>query len=157
MSKTPLLQDFETWRSKNSPDFSMHDYLYGRMEVGGISPDLFVAFTELFWPTAIDFDGLVFLGARFSDGRLAELRSQGYDGKELEYWMNLVSLDGMVQLPSTGRPDDFRDHALYVAKNLEEMWTDRLRRLFPEKRFLVKVIDDFENGDVCITFYQTEP
>lgn len=154
MKKMPELLDFGKWKEKNAPTFSLLDYIYGTMETKAVSPDIYVAFAQMYWPDFVEIDGLVFLAANYDAKYLSELKDQGVARNRIEYWMNLVCLDGIIEMPSVEKPDEFIGHTQYVASKLKEMWTAKVQQFSNDRTFQVAIVEDIDAGDLCITLYQ---
>lgn len=146
------LQDYERWRTANNEQFSLHDYAYAVMLTKRVPADALLAFVELVWPNFIEVDGLVLVAEHFDQAKLIDLRSRDYGGSELEFWMNIFSVDGLLQ----GLPGDCPSHAVSLAKTLQQTWEAKLIRDFPGRRFRVQVVEDESVGDVCVVFNQEQ-
>lgn len=152
MGSKPVLEDFEAWRDANQPRvFTMADYVHGVFKAKRLPSDLFVALVELAWPEFVEVEGLIFLGDQFSSERFDGLVSQGLERSQLEYWMNLCLLDGLLD-PSS---KESSAKVVYVARRLAGAWRAKLALDFPERSFEVTVIDDSETGDVGVVFSQS--
>ncbi|MDB5838996.1 MAG: hypothetical protein JWQ23_948 [Herminiimonas sp.] len=148
----PNLPDYQAWRDANhKKEFSLTDYIYGIWRQHKLHPDFFVGLIELMWPKFVEVDNRIFLKQTFSPARCEQLRADLNSDEEIEYWMNLTVLDALFE---SSTEDFYSEHAEYVLSSMAEMWTWRLREMFPNKKFIVSVIKDFERGDFGITFSQ---
>ena len=92
-------------------------------------------------------DGLVLVSELFSSEKLAELRSRGLSPDEIEYWMNLFSVDGFLE----GVPGASYESACGVAHVIAAAWTAKAQGLSPATTAAAWVIADQSSGDVCVT------
>jgi len=145
------LEDYERWRALNSEPFSLHDYAYAAAFKQCLPADAIVALAAVLWPAFVEVDGLVLLAEQFSAEKLDALRSQGLPANEVEFWMNILAVDGFFQsLPGTSP-----SHARSLARTLRQAWQAKLALDFPHCRFKVEVVEDEDVGDVCVVFNRT--
>jgi hypothetical protein len=135
---------YPAWSAANGGRLSWFDYAAGALHESRAPEDLVLALARILWPTFVEVDGLVFLSDSYSSERVEQLRSQGLEGAQLEHWMNLFCLDGLV-------PTRCED----LAPRLLDTWRAKLGADYPTRTFDVKVLRDEDVGDVCITFFQT--
>jgi len=145
--KHPFLEDFVNWKSCNSSLFSLHDYIFCVLREGQVKPDFLYAILKLIVPTFVDTHGLVFLSETFRESKLQELQAQGYKGKELEYWMNLVSVDAVLG-------GNCPEIAQVFAEEMVRAWRDRLRGQYPDREFHVRKLED--DGEVYVVFTEAQ-
>lgn len=142
------LPDYEKWVSSNSPKkFSLFDYMHGVFNTKNIASDFAVAFLKLCAPDFYLYEGCVFLEQEFSKSKYDDLVAQGYKGKDLEYWMNLLSVDGLFESASL-------ECAKYIADHLAILWKIKLQTDFPEMRFDVRGIVEADEDEVYVVFCQ---
>lgn len=140
------LLDYEKWISANSStEFSLFDYLHGIFSTKSLEPDLAIAFLNFFWPEFLCVGDLVFLKEEFSEKRYNNLINQGDGGKNLEYWMNIISISGVFESATF-------DQSKYICCHLSEIWKIKLEKEFPDKNFVLDCAVDGE--DVYLVFYQ---
>ena len=151
--KNVNLKDYERWRRLNREPFSLYDYAYAAAYQQRLPADAMMAFAMLIWPPFRDVDGLVLLAEQYDATKLARLRSQGLTEAKLEYWMNLLSVDGLFQ----SLPGATRWHMRAFANTLHQSWRAKLRQDYPMLRFRVEVVIDDEVDDVCVVFYRADP
>jgi hypothetical protein len=132
---------------KNLPSSSFYDYIYQQLTLNNLSPDLFFAFLELFWPTFLLYNKSVFLKDNFSEEKYGKLENQ--DRKMTEYWMNLVTIE-----PFFEHVEDGSEKAEFLTKKLVEIWQIKLNQEFPHLKFIVEYLYDEDEGEYALTFYQ---
>lgn len=148
MNRTVALVDFDQWKRANRESrFSLVDYAFAALHGQVAHADGAVAFADLFWPNFIEIDGLVLISPLFSKEKLEELRARGLSDRDVELWMNLLSVDGLLGTLK-GTTDD---HVEYVSRVLAESWQQKLARDFPSGSHHATVKKDTESGDVCVT------
>jgi len=136
------------WKKfEEPPSSSFHDYIYQQLTLNNLSPDLFFAFLELFWPTFVSYKQFIFLKDNFSEEKYEQ--NSDRNEKMTEYWMNLVIID-----PYFENTEDGNDKAEFLAKKLAEIWRIKLKNDFPHLEFVVECFSDEEAGDYGLTFYQ---
>jgi hypothetical protein len=141
------LPDYERWRLANLPNpFSLLDYVHGVVSANDLAADIIIAIAQLVWPHFIEVDGVVYLAEQYSEARLSELTSNGR--ADAEYWMNLVSVDGLLHELKGGSAE----YALSLAELLSRSWAAKLSQEFPQRVFDVRVQADATVGDVCVVF-----
>ena len=111
-----------------------------------------IAYGELFWPDFVEHEGCVFF-AGFSDESYRGFMSTTGDRKSVEAVMNHRHILGMFverELQPT------QAQMVYLGRLLEEIWTAKLQREFPDKRFVVSFPEDPTDDllDYEITFFQ---
>ena len=138
--------DYESWVTANSPNkFSLFDYLHGVFSTRDLEPDLAIAFFKFLWPEFICVDGLVFLKEEYSKSKYKELAQQENSERDLEYWMNLISIDGLFESATL-------EQSKYFGRQLVKMWRAKLREDFSDKCFIVDCVID--GNEVYSVFYQ---
>jgi hypothetical protein len=143
------LRDFYKWKGLNKKTtFSLIDYLFLVCKQKGISSDMYFAFADLFSPSFVVHEGLVFLESSFSVERVRQLVS---DRKSAEFWINLLTTDGFFE-----ECEDRVERAICLANILKKSWESKLVQDFPDKKFIVECITDEAEGDYGLTFYQEE-
>ncbi|HEV2614380.1 MAG TPA: hypothetical protein VGV92_06695 [Gammaproteobacteria bacterium] len=124
----------------------MHDYIYQEITLNKISPDIYFAFLELYWPSFVQHEGHIFLKETFSAEKFEGLKSQN---ENIGYWMNLVTID-----PYFENDEDQEEKAAHLSKKLVDLWQAKLDKEYPELKFTVATLEDKEMGDYGLTFYQ---
>ncbi|THJ24624.1 MAG: hypothetical protein CAF45_005485 [Nitrospira sp. CG24E] len=114
-------------------------------------------YSQLFWPEFVEIDGMVFLQDTIEDSedrkRLNEalLRYRG-DKTKAEQAFNLVeipSLFGKSSLETTDQED------VFLADRLIEMWRCRLKIVFPNREFLIRMVSAKETGGELAVMFHT--
>ncbi len=140
------LSDYESWVESNSPEkFTLFDYIHGILSTKDIELDIVFAILKFFWPEFCNVNGLVFLQEEYSESKYRELIQQGYSGKDLEYWMNLTSIDGLFDKATF-------EQSKYLGRQITSIWESKLEKDFPDKLFKVDCIID--GDEVFTAFYQ---
>ena len=149
---SPELPDFSKWQSVNK-DFTFFDYIYSSIKLKDLPPDFMLACLKLFWPDFFVENGCVFLKENFKREKYNRLVEQGLSQRELEYWMNLLSLDGFF---SNGRSNEFESFSIskYLGKQLIPIWTSKLHLDFPKYVFMVKCVVDESEKEVFMVLKQ---
>jgi hypothetical protein len=134
-------------------DFDLRDMVYA---FG--SPLEALMYSELLWPEFVEIDGMVFLKGTIEDDedrkRLKEVFEQ-YTGDiaRTEEDFNLVEVPSDLFGRRAAETTEEQDR--WLAKRLAEMWDARLKLLYPEREFVVKVLAPEETGgDIGIVFFQ---
>jgi hypothetical protein len=131
------LADYDRWRVANEGiEFSLFDYAYGCLRTSGAEADLIVAIASLVWPRFLEVGGLVFLAEQYTVEKVQALSDQGIAGVELEYWINLFSIDGFFH----GLPGVSAEHAEFLAQVLAKAWRAKLTTEFPLREFVVEPV-----------------
>jgi hypothetical protein len=139
------------WKAVNPPgSFSWFDYAHCVLREGQISGDLAVALAQLIWPQFVKIDGLIFLAEQYSEEKASSLRGQGIIGRELEYWMNLFSVDGFFADISGSTQEQEEG----FAETLVQAWRAKLFSDFGSHAFTVEIVRDDDVGDLCVVFMQ---
>lgn len=141
------LPDYQEWRQHNDNSFSLYDYLHGIQSTSVLKGDFYLALFALIWPEFSKVDELIYLTEEITGHKLQKYIDEGYDNYELEYWINLVNLDGIIP----GLTDETYS---VIGKILESTWSDKLKKDFPEKFFKTQYIFEEEDGEHFITFNQ---
>lgn len=113
-----------------------------------INSDLYFAFSELFWPTFIEYENFIFLEQNFSKEKFNELIVQDLN---VEVWMNLLTTD-----PFFEKEENQIERAESLAKTFVKTWKSKLKVDFPDKIFVVEYLFDDDVGDCGVTFYQKQ-
>jgi len=110
------LSDYQKWVSSNEEKkFSLFDYIHGVFSLNDLSSDLAIALMNLFFPRFLLHDDLIFLQEEFSKKRYDSLISSGISGHELEYWMNILNIDTLINCSSVAEGVKF-------AESLVPLW-----------------------------------
>lgn len=119
--------------------------------VGSI--DHAIAYGELFWPEFKEFDGCIFFADFSQDAYRGFLVQTKGDKQAVEAVMNHRHI---VDLFCGREPRPTREQLVYFGRLLKEMWTAKLQRDFPGRRFVVSFTEKPSNDllDYEISFFQ---
>lgn len=138
------LGSYQEWKKANGDDFSLWDYLFGVANV-----EIALGFAKLFWPDFVEYEGGVFLSESFDIDIYKQWQAKlGNDIGAIERAINHQHLDDLLP----GAEEVGIDNLLYLGQTMAEMWENRLRLLYPERRFHVASIRDEQT--VTVSFYQ---
>ena len=148
-----LIPDLSKWRKFNGNDFSIEDWIAGE---GNIR--LTIAYSFLFWPEFIEYDGCVILKNHFSIENFENWKTAEY----VENYAQIESVLNHIHLLDLFGTDEKRDEInyeqiLFLGKKLCEIYSAKLKVDFPEKEFIfnfngdekLEAFDEYE-----ISFYQ---
>jgi hypothetical protein len=117
---------------------------------------LFGAWRDVLWPDFGEHDGCVFCQKMDAAGEVVYenwMAQLGGDRRRVEEIMNhhhiADLIGGVVESPS-------HELILAVGRLLRELWTTKLARDFPDRKFVVSFPEDYSDDVVSyeITFYQ---
>lgn len=148
-----LIPDLIEWRKYNGVDFSIEDWMVSE---GNIR--LTIAYSLLFWPEFIEYDGCIILKNKFSAQNFENWKKAGYvkNYAQIESVLNHIHL--LDLFGTEEKKDEINyEQILFLGNKLCEIYTAKLKIDFPEKKFIFKfngnekieTFDDYE-----ITFYQ---
>ena len=115
--------------------------------------DYFVMYARMIWPEFIEHDDCVFFADGFSADSYKRWR-QELDKPRTEAMLNHRHITDLF-LNSTFKPN--LDIVLYIGRCLKEVWTEKLKRDFPARRFVVSFPEDPPSDDLVsyeISFFQ---
>ena len=142
----------EYYAGKDTKNFNILDFVgaYG-------SPLLAIAYYKLFSPDFIEYRGMIFMADEFDDkGRIDVdhlLEQKNLSKKEIEQSYDWFEIPSGFFAKSAG--DTYDDEDEYLAEILCRTWKLKLEADFPDKRFVVKLLDPEETGgEIGIAFYQ---
>lgn len=132
------LKDFQLWKTANSENFSLGDYLFGVSNL-----ETAIVFTKLFWADFLNHEGGIFLADGFTVENYEKWKEE-LDGdiKSIEKIINLRYVADL--LPDAD--DISRNNLIYFGQTLADIWESKLTKTFPEKLFLVEC--DFDKDDL---------
>ena len=114
-----------------------------------------IGYSRLFWPEFIAHDGCVFLKSHMTLENYAGFTKQsGGDKSSVESVINHEHIEDMFGILEL---EPRHEQMIYLGRAMREMWSCKLRRDFPHKRFEVNFDDqgtDDGERDYVITFYQ---
>lgn len=151
--KTFSLNNYREWQKANdNTKFSLYDYIHGLTVEKVIPIDFYIASLKLFNPDFISVDNCIFLKEEYEETKYFDLLKQQYSKRDLEYWINLVNLDGLFDTGAIEIDDSFLTSCLYLGEQLVNLWSSKLYIDFPSKQFHVECIQ--EANEVYIVFYE---
>lgn len=115
-----------------------------------------IAYTTLFWPVFIEYDGCVFFKDRFSkdsyDGFLAQTEG---NRQAVEALMNHIHINDLFY---ASNEEPSIEQIVYLGQILQEIWQSKLERDYPRRSFRVEFDEDIDTDafDHEITFYQVK-
>lgn len=117
------------------------------------SYELAAAFGWLFWPEFTIHDDCVFFANFSEEGYQSFMESTGGNKESVESVMNHLHIWDLFHL---GPEDPSDDLIRYFGRLLEEMWSCKLARDFPERQIVVSFWEGEDNDlvDPQITFFQ---
>jgi hypothetical protein len=105
------------------------------------SPLEALAYSQLFWPDFVEFEGMIFHQGSIEDeadrSRIREALSQFSSRKEVEESFNQFMLPDAFF--SSGLSTTTDEENIFLAERMAEMWRARLAQLFPNKKCVVEV------------------
>lgn len=137
----------------DATQFSVLDFL------GPIgSPLHALMYARLFWPDFVELDGMVFRQEVMADdldyaNARRMLSDVGGDREQLEKILNLTEIPSAIFSKAVLESTDEEDRML--AKYLCEMWSARLAQVFPDRSFLVELVEPEDTGgEIGVVFFQ---
>ena len=120
------------------------------------SPIDAMMYLKLFWPDFIEVDGMVFLKhvaeELEKDAIYKTLQHFDRDLTKTEKSYNLFEVS-VAFGKAAGETTEDEDH--WLATQIAGMWSCRLKILYPERHFIVEVLEAEETGgEIGILFYQ---
>lgn len=145
-----LLPDYNRLRAEAGWDFTLRNYI----ESCG-SVELAVAFAKLFWPDFVEHHECVIRSDGFSADNFAvwSKRLSG-DCAAIERVLNQLHVSELVPSDTTELDVSV---IRYLAETITAMWTARVKSLFPERRFVVRLEhadDDSASGPTVILYQE---
>lgn len=122
--------------------------LFWLIEDEKIEPQALLKVVEVVWPRFAEKDNFVFLTDEFSMDAYSRLVG---DGHNPEFWINLLSID-----PLFAHLSGWKEKSIEFVKALVPIWIVKLKNEFPAKNFSVRYFCHEEDGDCCLTFFQSE-
>ena len=115
-------------------------------------------YSMLFWPVFVEIEGMTFLKESVENEddrqRLADaLKRYEGDRTQTEQSFNLFEIPSMLFTTRAGETIEEED--LWLAQRLAEMWRACLRHRYPDRNFVVEVLDPHDTGgEVGVIFYE---
>lgn len=117
-------------------------------------------YSQLFWPSFIEESSAIFLGVNGNThARVTERMSD--DGR-MKSWSEFVDSFNVIEIEHLFRNAPFYGKDFYAAcrslgQILIEIWGARLREKFPDRRFLLRLVDSDRSMDLRIEVTQAWP
>jgi hypothetical protein len=115
-----------------------------------------LAYSKLFWPDFVEFEGMIFL-ADFVEGeedrsRIRAAMSKFSTRQDVEKSFNQFMIPEIFF--SRALPTVIDEENLYLAERIVEMWEARLARLFPSKSCVVELQlpDETQEGPTVFVY-----
>ncbi len=144
LNKDKLI-DFQQWKKANGDNFSLLDYLFGVSSI-----EVALAFTKLFWPDFVEHEGGIFLSEAFNREIYEQWKVQlGNDITAIERVINHQHIDDILP----GAENVGIDNLFYLGQSLAQMWSSRLKLLYPHRHFQVE--SHWDEHTVVVMFYQS--
>ncbi|MCL1465277.1 hypothetical protein [Argonema galeatum] len=138
------LIEFQQWKEANGYDFSLWDFLFGVANI-----EIALAFTQLFWPDFVEHQGGIFLTEAFDLEIYQQWKEKlGNDINAIERVMNHQHIDDILP----GAEKVGIDNLYYLGDTIAQMWSSRLKLVYPDRTFQVN--SDRDEHSVIVTFYQ---
>lgn len=130
--------------------------LLGQVDRPYIDTELILRFYRLFWPEFREYEGQIFivLPDTTEDDFIQtyEIWAGQLEGADLQRMINHTHLiDELPELAELTEPD--RNGVEQIAKALEDTWSSKLKRDYPDREFIVTA-EVAPEGDVITTFYE---
>lgn len=120
------------------------------------SPLYALAYSKLFWPDFVEFEGMIVFGGNVEDeedrSRIRSALSQFPTRREVEQSFNQFMIPDIFFSAGLGTTTDEED--IYLAERIAEMWEARLARLFPHKKCVVELQlpDETKEGPTIVVY-----
>lgn len=144
---------YEDWKAANpARSFTWADYAHFVLQEREVPGDFALAMAKVLWPRFIEVEECVFLAEHYSEEKALSLQKQGLSNRQVEYWLNLFSVDGFFHGVESSTEEDEEQ----FAQVLVETWRAKLRIEFPGRTFVVEAVRDDEAGDLCVTLQHVD-
>jgi hypothetical protein len=142
---TDRMSEFQQWKKANGDDFSIWDYLSGVANV-----EVALAFTTLFWPDFVEYDGGIFLAESFNQEIYEQWKAElGNDIAAIERVMNHQHIDDLLP----GAENVGIDNLFALGKVIKQMWENRLKSCYPKRNY--QAFCNKDEYTVVVTFCKT--
>ncbi len=141
-----LIPETRQWNNGNGIDLESWIACVGNLKQA-------IGYGELFWPDFAEHDGCVFFTRFREESYRGFMLQTGGDRHAVEAVMNHRHI---CDLFCSNESAPTRDQVIYMGRLLKDMWSAKLQRDFPSKRFVVsfpeKIYEDLLEYEV--TFFQ---
>ena len=110
--------------------------------------DHFVLYARMIWPEFVEHDDCVFFAEGFSGEAYNKWRKQ-LDKTQTEALLNHHHITDMF-INSEFKPN--LEIVLYIGRYLKEVWTEKLRRDFPNRNFVVSFPEEPHTPDDLVSY-----
>jgi hypothetical protein len=116
-----------------------------------------LAYSKLFWPDFIEFEGMVFLKEQVEDdedrSKIRAAIAKYPTRKEVEQSFNQFMIPDTFFGAGLGTTND--NENLWLAERMVEMWQSRLAKLFPDRTLIVELeLPEHSQEGPTIVVYQ---
>jgi hypothetical protein len=146
---TSLLKEYKQLENLNPGSWDIGEYLNLKYDINGA-----IAFSKLYFPDFIEYDGCVILGFRFNK----LIFKQWYDKfngnkSEVERMCNFYEIKDYFHLNqvSYSNEEEYNKALTAFAAILKSSWEINLRILYPSQSFQVDVFEEYDT--IRITLY----
>lgn len=142
-----ILDEYSEWKNANK-DWNIGDYLRFNYNLNTA-----IAFSKLYFPNFIEKDGCIILDFRYDENTfLAWQKHFNGDVKGIEFKCNFFEVkDYFDYNKDTYKSIDLYNKALdEFAKILQKSWSINLKLLYPDKKFIVDVWDDYDTTRITL-------
>ncbi|HEX2972895.1 MAG TPA: hypothetical protein VHP11_11210 [Tepidisphaeraceae bacterium] len=141
-----LIPELAQWNNGNGISLRLWLDCIGRY-------DHAVAYAALFWPDFVLHDDCIFIDAPDAQNYENWMRQCGGDRRQVEAVINHRHI---VDLFTNSEFEPTKQLVIHVRRLLEDMWSCKLRREFPDRHFVVECYGDGSDDllDYQITVFQ---
>ena len=134
-----LLPDFSAMRAQAPWNYTLQNYIESKG-----SFELAVVFARLFWPEFVERSGCILRADVFNEETFERWwQEKPGDIAAIECVLNLLHVEELI--PSDNTPLD-RCVYVHLAQTLVEMWSARVKMLYPDREFVVRCDECDETG-----------
>lgn len=137
------MSNYQEWKQANGNEFSLWDYLAGVANV-----EVALAFTKLFFPDVVEYEGGIFLSEAFNQEIYEQWKAKlGTDIAAIERVINHQHVDDI--LPGADKVGI--ENLSYLGHKIKQMWEYHLNSLYPNR---IQVLCNQDEDTVVVTFHQ---
>ncbi len=145
----PLLPDLSAWNHGDGIDAT--NWLYAIA-----TSDVAVAYSELFWPTFVEFEGYIFREGFTIEAVRSWEHAENSSRLLVESYVNTFDVGELFTLNNEEWSPLVKLRAIHIGRVLAEVHEVKLKRDFPDRTFKVSFFDGSqeEDGEVSLSFWQ---
>lgn len=144
----PLLPELSVWNNGDGIDAVGWLYTFATSDVA-------VAYSELFWPRFVVFEGYVLRDTFNLDTLRSWERAENSSRALVEIYTNLLDVGELFTLNNQDWSPIVNLRAVHIGKVLAQIYELKLRADFPDRKFEISFRDRSEDdGEVSISFWQ---